>query len=360
MKNVKEGLAEVAVPEESLTKRSEVFYNPAMGYQRNVTIACMKAFFSGRSITVLDPLAASGVRGIRIAKEVDGAKKIVFNDLNPGAVELIKKNISLNKISKSIEIKIESQDANSLLSEGKKYDFVDIDPFGSPAKFVENTGPCLKPGSLLGVTATDTGALSGKFEEACVRRYGVAVTQTDFPKELGVRVMITHIVRVLSSSGLGFKPLYSHGNHYFRVIGSIESDPEKMVLKEIKLVSYCPSCLKRAIGKKGECECGGKMNIIGPIWTGNTSDREFCESLYHEFVSSGFGNPRELRLCLEEIEQPFYYDIHLLCRKLGKSPPPMDGLIKKVRDSGHAASRTRFCLTGLRTDCPLKELKKMV
>jgi tRNA (guanine26-N2/guanine27-N2)-dimethyltransferase len=360
MKNVREGLAEIAVPEESLTKRSEVFYNPAMEYQRNVTVACLKAFFSGRKISVLDPLAASGVRGIRIAKEVDGAKKIVFNDLNPGAVDLIKKNISLNSIPKNIGIKIESQDANSILSGGKKYDFVDIDPFGSPAKFVENAGPCLKPGSLLGVTATDTGALSGKFEEACMRRYGVSVTATDFPKELGVRVMITYIISKLSSHGLTLKPLYSHGNHYFRVIGSIESDPENSGLSKIKLVSYCPSCLERVIGKKEKCGCGGKMKIIGPIWTGNTSDREFCEGLYHEFVSSGFGNPRELWLCLEETDIPFYYDIHLLCKKLKKSPPSMDGLIRKVRESGHSASRTRFCLTGLRTDLPLKELKKMV
>jgi tRNA (guanine26-N2/guanine27-N2)-dimethyltransferase len=360
MKLAKEGNVSVFVPEESLTKKSSVFFNKAMGYQRDVTISLLRNYFRGKKFSMLDPLAASGVRGIRVAREVKGLESVVFNDLNPNAIKLIRKNLKLNKIRKGIEVKIEKEDASVLMLGKERYDYVDIDPFGSPIRYLNTVASSLRNNSILGVTGTDSGALAGKFSNACMRRYGIRVVGVDFPKELGVRVLITSILRNLAPFDMTFHPIYSHGNHYFRVIGRVEwkigSVDEN--LRKIRMVSYCPKCMEREIGVREKCSCGGKMELIGPIWTGKTSNDS--EGIYHEFINSSFKNPKELQLCMEEIDVPFYYDLHMLCKKLRRNPPKLSEFLDKIKSKGYKTSRTRFCLNGFRTDCPFNEIKRVL
>mgnify|MGYP001233431140 CR=1 FL=1 len=49
-------------------------------------------------IYVLEALAATGLRSVRYMKEIDNIKKIHSNDLDPKAVELMKKNFEFNDI----------------------------------------------------------------------------------------------------------------------------------------------------------------------------------------------------------------------------------------------------------------------
>jgi tRNA (guanine26-N2/guanine27-N2)-dimethyltransferase len=46
----------------------------------------------------LEALSATGLRSIRYALEIPGIHKIIANDINPAAVELIKRNITHNKV----------------------------------------------------------------------------------------------------------------------------------------------------------------------------------------------------------------------------------------------------------------------
>ncbi len=357
MRKTREGGVEFFVPDESLTRKSRVFYNPAMEYQRDVTISCLKV---SKPSEALLPLAASGVRGIRILKEVPDAEKVTFNDANPSACRLAERNLMLNRIPKK-SFDIRNEDARKVLLEGR-YDYVDIDPFGSPIDFLRNVGSCVKDGSLLGVTATDSGALAGKFTKACLRRYGVRVIRTDFPKELGVRVLITSIMQNLSSSDMTFIPLYSHGNHYFRVIGRIERGAKKSDrdLKKIRMVSYCPKCMRREIGIRETCDCGSPYSHIGPIWTGPTKSTDFVKKALQEFLNSGFRKPKELQTCSEEIDQPFYYDLHSISKKLRKGPPKLDHLMSELKNKGFKCSRTRFLLNGFRTDAGIGTINKII
>ncbi|NIO22698.1 MAG: tRNA (guanine(10)-N(2))-dimethyltransferase [Candidatus Aenigmarchaeota archaeon] len=343
MKKIREGLAEVFVPPESLTKRSETFYNPEMEHQRNVTVASLRMF---KVEEVLDPLAATGVRGIRILKEVRGVRRVLFNDINPKAVKLIEKNLKLNKIPKK-RYEIQKRDANSLFLKKRKFDFVDIDPFGSPIRYLKNVGYVLRKNSLLGVTATDSGALAGKFAKACFRRYGVFAGKTDFPKELGVRVLITSILQNLAVHELTFEPLYSHANHYFRTIGLVKHNPDKN-LSKIKMISYCPKCHNKKIGIETKCNnCSEKTNVLGPIWTGKIQDKDFCRKLLTNFE---FGNRKEIMLCSEEIDSPFYYDLHRIAKSMKKSSPKIENVIENLKRKGFRASRTHLCATGVKTN----------
>ncbi|MCX6817374.1 MAG: hypothetical protein NTU57_00780 [Candidatus Aenigmarchaeota archaeon] len=352
MKKIAEGKAKLYVPDESLTKDSETFYNSAMEHQRNVTIACVRL---AGSKDALDPLAATGVRGIRLLKEA-GVAKVVLNDVSPAAIKLVRRNLVLNKIKKS-SYEISRKDANELFLEKRRYNFVDIDPFGSPIKFLRSVSYALRKDSLLGVTATDSGALAGKFADACFRRYGVFVCATDFPKELGVRVLITSILKNLATHEMTFEPLYSHANHYFRVIGRVSYGPDKNVSK-IKMVSYCPQCHNRKIGVESVCDnCKGEMKHIGPIWTGKIHDSEFCKKLLENFEFSG---KREIELSAAEIDHPFYYDLHMLAQSLKTSPPRMEKLIEKLRAKGFEASRTHLELRAVKTNAGIKAISVLI
>ena len=350
MKIVTEGEAKICVPSESLTKRSEAFYNPRMEHQRDVTIAILQLT---KPKEALDPLAATGVRGIRILLEVPSIQKVVFNDANPNAVKLIEKNLKVNCIKKS-RYEICNKDANLLFLEKRKYDFVDIDPFGSPARYLRNVGFTLHKDSIIGVTATDSGALSGKFAKACFRRYGVFVEQTDFAKELGVRVLITSILQNLAIHNMTFKPLYSHANHYFRVVGQIEYGPDKN-LSKIQMVSYCPNCHNKKIGIEKTCDnCESRMKILGPLWTGKIQDRAFVQKMLLKFARK-----KEIEICSQEVDHPFYYDLHHLSKFLKTSSPKIENVIETLRKHGFAASRTHLCATGVKTNAEIRDILKI-
>ena len=98
---IAEGTVEVAVPRlEAFVKapsdyapsKAPVFYNPVMELNRDVAVLALQAYqrWSGRELRVCEPLTGCGVRGIRVAKEVDGLAKVIVNDINSGLT--IKKN----------------------------------------------------------------------------------------------------------------------------------------------------------------------------------------------------------------------------------------------------------------------------
>ena len=49
-------------------------------------------------ITILEALAASGLRSIRYAKEIENVNYVVANDISEKAVATMKRNIAHNKV----------------------------------------------------------------------------------------------------------------------------------------------------------------------------------------------------------------------------------------------------------------------
>ena len=82
MKKIKEGSAEIFIPrKKKISKQLPVFYNPAMELNRDITILLLQQF---PPMNLCDPLAASGIRSIRFAKELK-YKSITSNDMNKKA-----------------------------------------------------------------------------------------------------------------------------------------------------------------------------------------------------------------------------------------------------------------------------------
>ena len=110
MRKIKESSAEIFIPtEEKISKKLPVFYNPIMKLNRDITVLLLKQFPPMR---LCDPLAGTGIRSIRFAKELK-YKSITANDINKRAVDLIKKNMKQNKI----KFEVHNKDANILLLE---------------------------------------------------------------------------------------------------------------------------------------------------------------------------------------------------------------------------------------------------
>ena len=158
MEIITEGLAKIRISsEKKISRKLEVFYNPVMKLNRDISIHLLNSV-PDEEMQIADPLAGSGVRGIRFLKELkkNKIKNITFNDYKTS--NYIRENLELNKIK---NIEIYGKDANLFLHESTGFDYIDIDPFGTPNPFLDSSILRLSRKGILALTATDTSALSG-------------------------------------------------------------------------------------------------------------------------------------------------------------------------------------------------------
>ena len=170
-----------------------VFYNPDAEINRDLSIVATQVFqkeFNSK-LDILDALAATGIRGLRYAKEISGVESVVLNDHNKSAYRLIKNNIKENRLKKKCVAK--NMDANLLMRQNI-FNVIDLDPFGSPNIFMDSAARSVYHKGFLSVTATDTAPLCGTYPEACFRKYGIKSIKTEFYNELGIRILISFII----------------------------------------------------------------------------------------------------------------------------------------------------------------------
>ncbi|MEM2250704.1 MAG: tRNA (guanine(10)-N(2))-dimethyltransferase [Candidatus Hadarchaeales archaeon] len=346
--------------------RAEVFYNPHVEMARDIAVAVAQAAVEilGK-LRICDPFAGVGVRGLRYACEVEGVERVVISDVSQKAIDIIKKNLELNK--PMVEVSVVRSDANVLLHEMRgRFNFVDLDPFGSPAPFVEAACVSLSRAGVLAVTATDTAALCGSAPSACLRKYGAVSLRTEYCHELGARILIGFIQRVAAKHDLAFFPLLTHlSRHQLRVylFGKRSSGSAFGVLKEQGFVSHCFSCSRRYLTKgtaaelPSSCDCGEDLAHAGPLWLGSIFDKNFVLKVLEEVGRRKFRQRsqefRLLSMCVNEAEgPPTFFDLNVMASVAGISPPKFSRIEEALKSSGYFFSRTHFSPTGFRTDAP--------
>ena len=158
--------------EGKISKELDVFYNPVMKFNRDVSVQLLNNA-GVKNIQIADIMAGSGVRSLRFLLELKKniIKNISVNDYDKEFISLFKKNLRVNNIKKDEHIQISDEDANMLLLQSKGFDYIDVDPFGSPNDFLDLSIVRLSRGGILAVTATDTAPLSGTYPDACLRNY---------------------------------------------------------------------------------------------------------------------------------------------------------------------------------------------
>ena len=170
---VKEGRAVIHFPKTS----NQVFYNPIQEFNRDLSISVINTYSKindNKKLRILEALAASGIRSMRYALEIDNCLEVIANDFDIKAVELIELNKRFNNVEHIV--KSNHDDATVLMNktsiEKNLYDAIDLDPYGSPATFLDAAIRSVKTGGLLLVTATDAGVLCGNGADACYTTYG--------------------------------------------------------------------------------------------------------------------------------------------------------------------------------------------
>ncbi|MDK2795757.1 MAG: tRNA (guanine26-N2/guanine27-N2)-dimethyltransferase [Archaeoglobaceae archaeon] len=328
-----------------------IFYNPRMKFCRDLD---MLVFAELKKNTVLDAFSATGVRGIRAMLEAE--REVVFNDANPKAVEVIKKNLQLNGLSAEVYCK----DATLLMRESS-FRHIDIDPYGSPANYIESA---CNTAEILSVTATDLEALCCK-GSAGMRKYSVVVSKTDTPHETGLRILLGFIARTSARFEKKIEPIAAWTKeHYYRVHLRMKRSTSQSLkmFENLGFLVYCQNCLRKSISKFDEiperiCKCGGRNLALGPLWLGDLKDGAFLEKI----ISRSEGEHKKFLLKIaEEVNSPIAYDIQKICSKLGRSVPPTNDLVEKLRTLGFKASPVHYCGHCIKTDADLEEIEKLL
>ncbi len=359
--------------------KATVFYNPIMALNRDIAVLALQVYqrTMERGLFLCEPLAGCGVRGIRFAKEVEGSNEVVVNDINSRATEMARANVDRNGLTG--QILVLNEDANLLLSRHsgprERFDFVDIDPFGSPALYLDSAVRALRDGGLLALTATDMAPLCGVHPRACMRKYGGKSLRTEYCHELAIRLLFGGLAMTAAKHDLGVEPEFSHRtDHYIRVY-AISHCGAKQADKGIQQMGYilhCFKCLHREATQgllpfqNSKCpECGSKMSIAGPLWLGRLTDKIFCSQMKKEIYGQDLEKAeRALRLLsTSEAEADFpatYFVIDNICDRMNLPVPPLKSVVKELIISGFQATPTHFNSKGVKTDASAKEITEIV
>src|SRR3989338_7938256 len=162
MQEIIEGKAILKIPEiKKVSKKMPVFYNPDMSLNRDISILLLKSI-KQKKLQIADLMAGTGIRTARFLLELSASKikLLATNDANPKFKKSISKLLKQNKISTK-KVVITSEDANKFLLNSAGFDYIEIDPFGSPNPYLDCAIKRLSRKGILAVTATDTSALAG-------------------------------------------------------------------------------------------------------------------------------------------------------------------------------------------------------
>ncbi|KAJ2077935.1 RNA methyltransferase tRNA(m5U54)methyltransferase [Coemansia sp. RSA 988] len=402
---ITEGQATILFP-----KNNEVFYNPVQQFNRDMSIAAIKTW---RDITmaarmerfnkstnptkvappttfaVLEALAASGLRSVRYAKEIEGIEHIVANDLLPDAVESIRRNAHFNGISPQL-LRPNQGDAISVMyaqRDKKRFGVVDLDPYGTAAPFIDAAIHAAEKNALLCVTCTDLAVLaSNNNSETCFVKYGGTPLKAEFCHELALRLVIHSIQQAANRQRRYIEPLLSCSiDFYVRIFVRVHDSPlmTKSVASKTGPVYHCRYCGSFAAQPLGTMQpgkgsnyryqiadgpvvdrkcatCGSRQEIGGPCWLGPLHNHDFVQHMYNAVSAGGtamYGTqPRMkgmLKVILEELNDvPFHYTLTQLCSAVRTPCPPLVKVNSALLNAGYRVSGSHTAQSSIKTDAP--------
>ena len=370
---LREGRALIYVPDTRPALRSdgvlepawlEVFYNPTMTLNRDLSVAAAAAFLGGRrGATVLDALAGTGVRGVRYLLEVASDGTGVINDIDPRAYELIARNIELNGLAGRATPA--NRDASSLMLSlshemGVAFDLVDVDPFGSPAPYVSPAISVTSRSGMLGITATDLAVLGGSKAAAARRVYGAVLPgPLREYREVAMRVLLAYVASRAAEHDKALRPLIAVSlEHYVRLHVAFERGAR--VANET--LSRNIGCF-RVRSDAGAIELADELpdgkTCFGPVWIGPLGSPEFVGKVLQAADRLDYLESRQrLASILEKLVSEvalsnfFHYRLDSVCSRMKSNIPKMAKVRAVVEGAGYRFSESHLGPLSFRTDAP--------
>jgi len=290
--------------------------------------------------------SATGVRGLRLLREAGAFRAFTFSEANPEASRVLRENVARFPGAAAVE-----GDAR-VVPAGAPFDYVDIDPYGTPAPFVPTALAAVRLGGVVAVTATDMMVLAGAQPTACWVRYGARPVRGRLGPEGGLRILLAYLAREAEILGRSVRPLLAYArDHYVRAYVELDRRIDRPApVSVIEPESWTGPW----VGDRGP---------YGPLWLGPLFDPALVARLA---VPEGAARPREVERFLarlrEEVtvDRPFYFESNALAARLGlTAPPSLAALAEGLRSLGFRAARTHARPEGFRTDAPRDVVERL-
>lgn len=328
-----------------------VFYNRQMEMNRDICISLLRA--ENRKLSILDAMTASGVRGIRMAIELDHQPDVIANDSSRTAAELAQQNVARLGLG---NVTISNEKATVAMIDGS-FDYIDIDPFGTPVWFIPQALMSVRTGGIVGITATDAAMLCGS-AKGSERRYLCVSKRWPFMHELGVRNLLAYIVRMGASYDRAVYPVLSYfADHYFRLYFRVRNGVTR-ASSQLAKIGY--ALYDRGTGDRW-VQKDHASGAAGPTWIGELHDPAVLNEMKAE---EWFGSGRRMGRLLEtwrgESEAPpLFYNMDELSARFGFSLPSLDRTIASVGKK-FTACRTHFDPKGFKTDADVQAIREVL
>ena len=381
---IKEGKTSLLVPSSALSQsvppKNPAFFNPNAKWNRDISMLVYKVYTSSsKNKTLADSICGVGARGLRASVEVPQIETIYFNDLNPIAIEFAKESAKLNQVQDKCIFKTNEvcKFLNFEEREIRRFDIVDLDPFGSPSPYVDCVLRSVSNGGLISITATDTAVLCGVYPSVCYRKYYGFPIRTEYSNEIGVRLLVSFIALNATRFDLSVVPYFCHSNlHYLRVYLKIifSSSLANTVSSKIGFIKHCQKCKSRRVAKIREqnlvCDlCGTKCIMAGPLWIDSIFDSDFVNSMLNELKNSeNSTSPRNdhnrllkmMQICTSELPIPAYFETDSIASSAKKSSISLDKVISTLASNGFQSSKTTMNEKGFKTNASPKEIIELL
>ncbi|CAL4084372.1 unnamed protein product, partial [Meganyctiphanes norvegica] len=437
--SVTEGKAEVLFP-----SSHDVFYNPVQEFNRDLSVAVLRVFSSlhkemenerlknsdstqrvdqsniiqnsestieldaesekesmklypngvkdENGICILEALAASGLRSIRYAHEKLELLKLFQNNAAQKLLILMAKNLKHDKYTNYITYPKLSMVMYQHREPKKRFDAIDLDPYGSPHIFLDGAVQCVTDGGILLVTCTDMAVLCGNSPETCYIKYGATSLKSKACHEIALRIVLQREnaaknygwptaafvsenrnftldieFKIRSSILVEVKCLYifSHVGWVYQCVGcdSTVMQPLGTVVRNGKSVKYQVS---RGPPVQESCvHCNAKHQVAGPIWLAPIHDVVFLQRLKASLREEDFKTFRRMygtiTMMEEELQDvPLYYVIDRLASIAGLNLPKSNLVRSALLNAGYRVSYSHACKASLKTDAPTQVIWDMV
>ena len=360
------------------------FYNPAMAAPRTRSVLLLADALeygwltrSNSGLRVLESLCSTGTRSRRWCTEIPEKLLenviITANDRDAGAIEWAK------SYGDGTVINWSQEDARILMHRDS-FQWIDIDPFGSPITFIDSAMQSLPRLGMLEITATDTAALCGSASDASKRRYGGLGLNDSYRHDDAIRILLATVAKAAAQHDRTIEPILSlFDGHHLRVSVRVRKSRKKAsqvgemigwrhrdaaATLSLEKVEPCsgplwigPLCDAEIAGRITEEKalqlCGADEDVMPEYWTANDlelSHREIIRSVRFIAESADLMSRNHL-----------FMPIDLLPRLAGLAgPPAMNSLIGALQTAGHCAARGPNMDPTILTDATLDELITVV
>lgn len=340
---ISEQSAEIEVPDDYTRNgpgsKMPGFYNRTQKLNRDISVLFVKSLKPAKS---LDAFGGTGVRGIRLAKET--GTEVTISEQNPLAYKYVTRNISLNGM------KIKSHNLSfQQTCDTDIFDYIDIDPYGSVVHYADQALNSVRPGGFVGFTATDLSTLTGSVKNKTRRRYNGYIENDSFRHEMGLRLLISYIVKRAAVFDRAAIPLISLWNsHFYRLFFKVEKGVHKAD-RLLDSIDY--------INKKELLWDKYKDIEEGPVWTGKLNDTNVLQMIIDnaETINSGAVN-KYLHFMRGEDRMLLFWDLTRITQERHSDMPRILNIIDRLNEKGLEAGRTEFCETGVKCACEIEDV----